>query len=146
MKNYHCLNFLLPLLLILLVGCGSNVTTTGTITFPDGTPLTEGMIIFQDDLNEFNSNIRRDGTYSMWGIREGDGIPPGAYSVSFRFPNYMFAESAPVSAKFLDPDASGLAAEVSAGKRNVFNFTVEPNPIPPASRREYVEPQGLGGR
>ena len=138
MKNYHRLAFLVSFLLFSLVGCGSNVTTVGTVTFPDGTPLTEGQILFQNDQHEFLSLIGANGTYSMWGVRQGDGVPPGTYSVFFRFPNYVYLDEIPIDPKFVGAESSGLTAEVVRGRRNRFDFTVTENLLEPGSMPRFT--------
>jgi hypothetical protein len=145
MKNYRSLSLLVSFSLLLLVGCSGNVTTVGTIKFADGTPLSEGQILFQSAQHEFISVIRADGTYSMWGVREGDGLPPGTYNVFLRF----FAEyldEIPVDPKFVEPSTSGWTAEVEAGKRNRFDFVVEENPLPAGSIRRFQVPTAPPGR
>jgi len=146
MKNYRSLSFLVSLLLFSLVGCSGNVTTIGTVKFTDGTPLSEGQIIYQNDLHEFLSVIKPDGTYSIWGVREGDGIPPGTYSVFLRFPAYEFINQIPVAPKFASADSSGFIAEVVPGKRNRFDFEVEPNLSRADTTRRTEPPTSPQGR
>ena len=145
MRHHHTMGFLMSLLLLSLVGCSGNVTTVGTITFADGTPLSEGQIFFQDDKHEFMSLVKPDGTYSIWGVREGDGLPPGTYNVYLRFA-YEYLDEIPVDPKFVDANTSGFTAEVVAGKRNRFDFVVEENPTPAGSIRRFQAPTAPAGR
>lgn len=145
MKNYRSLSFLVPLLLFSLTGCSGNVTTVGTVKFADGTPLSEGQIFFQNDKHDFVSLIKPDGTYSIWGVREGDGIPPGTYNVFLKF-SYQYLDEIPVDQKFVSAETSGFTAEVAAGKKNRFDFTVEANPLPKGSIKRFQAPGAPAGK
>ena len=130
------------LLLSLSVGCGGNASVTGKVTFADGTPLTEGHVIFESSTLAARGAIQNDGTYSL---RTGDdsGIPRGSYQVSITgfgaasvqsVPGTgggqsgpqmrpVFRES-PIDRKYYLPETSGLTCEVKG--RTVYNITVEP--------------------
>ena len=145
MRNYRSVSFLIPLLLFSLVGCSGNVTTVGTVKFADGVPLSEGQIIFQNAQHEFLSLIKSDGTYSIWGVREGDGLPPGTYNVFLRF-GYQYLDDLPVDPKFVETGTSGFTAEVVAGKKNHFDFVVEKNPLVKGSQRRFQAPTAPAGK
>ena len=77
---------ILPLILLtlsamLLSGCGQT-KVTGTVSFPDGSPLTTGTIIFEDDKNSYTATIKDDGSFKMGMLKDGEGIPPGQYRVA----------------------------------------------------------------
>ena len=75
------LTILLPLLAIVyLAGCG-DPKVTGKVTFPDGTPLTVGQVMFQKEGFIASGDIKKDGTYSAGKAKDGDGLPPGTYKV-----------------------------------------------------------------
>lgn len=103
---------------------GNNVQVTGKVSFEDGSPLSEGRIIFQDEQFEYFSDLNPDGVFSLWTVRAGDGIPPGNYRVYFRFGNIP-DEELPVRPVFASPRDSELAARVESGKRNRFEFIVQ---------------------
>jgi len=129
------------LLISLLVGCGPNVSVTGKVTFPDGTPLTSGEVVFQTDTMMSRGDIQEDGTYFMT-TGENRGVPRGSYRVSiegFGGPRMMMVAPAdgmrgpqmrpvftpsPIDSKFFRPETSGLTVDVSG--RTVYNIEVTP--------------------
>ena len=113
----------------LSMGCGSNVSVTGKVTLPDGTPLTKGEVIFQTETMVSRGDIQADGTYFM-ATGGKKGIPKGSYRVSiegFSGPSMemvapaegrsgpqmrpVFSES-PIDSKYFIPETSGLTCEV----------------------------------
>lgn len=74
--------------LLLLTGCGggSGLKThpvSGKITVNGGGKVANGIV--QMSSGEFTSvgGIMEDGSYTMSSVGEGDGVPPGTYSVVF---------------------------------------------------------------
>src|SRR5262245_16588694 len=68
-------------------GCsGGRQPVRGRVTYPDGTPVTEGNVIGQ--MGEgvtsvtVQGEIKSDGTFSWGTERPGDGAPPGKYKVT----------------------------------------------------------------
>ena len=142
------ITIVVPLLvLIFLAGCG-DPKVTGKVTFPDGTPLTKGQVLFQKEGFVAAGDIRSDGTYSAGKNKDGDGLPPGKYEV-FIAGATMAGElqNAPapseglgsadsrahemaetihlVHRKYTNPNTSGLTVEVK-NKAVKFDITVEP--------------------
>jgi hypothetical protein len=139
---------LLPLIMLLLVivfiaGCG-DTTVTGKVTFPDGTPLTTGQVMFQKEGFVASGNLRPDGTYSAGKLKDGDGLPPGRYQV-FITGATTFGGAAPpppavsqggpppaniakpvflIDPKYTVPHTSGLTVDVNG--KTEFNIKVEP--------------------
>jgi len=137
--------FLSLFVIAFVAGCG-DPKVTGTVTFPDGTPLTKGMVMFQKEGFIGSGNVRSDGTYSAGKLRDGDGLPPGIYQV-FLAETSVFdpaeiariqemqaaAGGAPVFAvagsidlvahRYLSPGTSNLTVEVTGNTR--FDITVE---------------------
>jgi len=125
------------LLLVCIVGCGGNCTVTGTVKFPDGTPLDRGSVIFESDKLVANGKIQKNGTYSLIS-GEKKGILPGTYRVSIgglTQPTIipptgrggkpeMIPSVSPIDAKFHAPGSSGLTCEVKG--RTKFDIMVEP--------------------
>jgi hypothetical protein len=120
---------------VALVGCGSGgkSTASGTVKLEDGTPVTNGMIIFESAKTTAKSEIGKDGTFKL---RTGDqeGAEPGSYKVFFQGVN---AESTDPKAyakplldpKFNDPKSTPLKFEVSTDKsKNVFDVKVSKAP------------------
>ncbi len=64
---------------VLLVGCGGRAQVSGKVTFEgDGTPLTRGNVkALSDDGVAVKGTIKEDGTYLLYELKPGDGIPSG---------------------------------------------------------------------
>jgi len=65
----------------LCVGCNGNVHVSGKVTYPDGTPVPIGQIVFTDDFYMARSDINKNGEYSLHSYRRNDGIRKGIYKV-----------------------------------------------------------------
>jgi hypothetical protein len=118
-------------------GCGSNCIVTGKVTFPDGTPLDRGTVMFENDKLAARGPIKKDGTYSLIS-GEMKGIPAGTYQVSIGgLTQPIVTPSAnpggapkitspvsPIDKKFHAATTSGLTCEVKG--RTKFDITVEP--------------------
>ena len=137
---------ILPLLAIVFtVGCG-DPKVTGKVTFPDGTPLTVGQVMFQKEGFIGSGTILKDGTYSAGKQKDGDGLPPGKYQV-FLSEVMTFGEMsgkkaaqtatgsvsfevAPtvnlIAQKFMSPSTSGLTIEVTSKGPNKLDIVVDP--------------------
>ena len=78
-------NFFVPILLALslvfLSGCGQT-PVRGTVTFSDGSLLTVGTVLFENDQHTYKGTINKDGTFNMGMLKDGEGIPPGEYRVA----------------------------------------------------------------
>lgn len=142
MKN----QLLLVLISVLfLAGCGEP-KVKGKVTFPDGTPLKRGMVMFQNDQIMASGNISANGTYSVGRLKDGDGVPPGKYQVYLSgtqvfdaddtapeveigasglptSPGHIAATVDLVDRKFTSPNSSGLNCDVSGNM--TFDIKVE---------------------
>ena len=54
---------------------------TGKVTFPDGTPLTTGSVVFESEKLSATGKIQEDGTFQLGTVKENDGLPKGTYRV-----------------------------------------------------------------
>ena len=63
---------------LVLVGCG-DPRVTGTVKFQDGTPLTVGTIILQNDKSQGIGNLKSDGSFELYQFKKGDGLKRGVY-------------------------------------------------------------------
>ena len=132
--NFYLAAF--ALLLAFLVGCGGNVTVSGTVKFADGTPLDRGTVTFEDDKMMASGTIQKDGTYSL-DTGETKGIPLGTYKVSITGLNapivipptkiggkvQVIPQVSPIHKRFENPTTSGLTCEVKG--RTTFDIPVE---------------------
>lgn len=127
-------HLILFLLFCFVLGCGSNVTITGKVSFPDGSPLDRGEVRFQNDHFVAAGKIGSDGGYRLGSLKKDDGIPVGVYQVSIAGAAETFVpppgkglEDTPapkflIDMKFADPKSSGLICEVKGKQR--FDITV----------------------
>ncbi len=123
-------------------GCGSGTSeVTGKVSFPDGSPLTNGVVTFTAGANSFRGNLGSDGTYKISEIESGDYLVSiqGAYeptestsSTGMEYDaqgNYIEApagKTAPpkplIREALMDPESSGLKTTVPGGN---YDFVVE---------------------
>ena len=63
-------------------GCNQNVKVTGKVTYSDnGEPVGKGTVFFIGEKEQARAEIK-DGKYSVGLLKDGEGIPPGKYTVS----------------------------------------------------------------
>jgi hypothetical protein len=133
-------NFQFAIFLVLLglaaSGCGpgrERGSLTGTVKY-QGTPISEGIVIFSDEDNAFFQEypIRPDGTFEV-STKEGKGIWAGTYRVAVApalvSPPLGVSQSPPritppsnIPPKYWKPETSGIQVEVNEGQN-------EPLPI-----------------
>jgi hypothetical protein len=128
----------LPVMLLLLfgtVGCGSKLyPVRGKVTFADGSPVTEGMVVFESVDKEpalaARGQIQADGTFELSTHQAGDGAPAGKYRVLVA-PKYDAnavdkkpRQPAPFDVRYTDFKTSRLEFEVTASGPNDFAIYV----------------------
>ena len=100
-------------------------TAGGKVTFDDGSPVTQGGVVFETDSFMAEGRIQSDGSYTLSSLKPGDGLPAGSYRVTISSmemgDNYQPIYY--VDPKFSNSATSGLTADVAKGK-NRFDFTV----------------------
>lgn len=115
--------------LLLHAGCGElpdlpPAAVRGKVTFR-GVPLPGGLIVFTPD-DDYRGHgpqaeglIGVDGTFTLTTAKQ-PGAVPGRYRVTVAGPDGW-----QLPTRFLDPQLSGLRAEVLAGRENMFDFQLE---------------------
>ncbi len=142
-----------PALLALLLGtvvsavggCGGPKTyaVQGKVIYKDGTPLTDGQVVFEpvDPTVKVSArgDIKPDGTFRLTTYKDGDGAVEGKYRavVLPPWPPEVY-ENRPAPPPVIDPrfqefERSGLEFTVTPGKNN-FTLVVE-KPAGPGRRR-----------
>ena len=125
------------LFVVFCFGCGSGVKISGTVKFPDDTPVTQGNVVFESGTDSFFGKISADGKYVTGGTKEVQGIPKGTYKVwlsatetsenTVRSDGTVGAYSTTptVARKYTSPSTTDLTFEVKSGGPKTFDFTVE---------------------
>ena len=119
--------------LVGMSGCNNGrYSVNGRVTYPDGSPLTEGNVIGQTGEGAqsvtVQGTVKSDGSFS-WGMeRDGDGAPPGKYKVAVIARGLGDRERSEgkqpaVDPKFSNPQTSGIEFEVKPGS-NKLDITV----------------------
>jgi hypothetical protein len=119
MKQY----IFLILSLVLLAGCShGRVQLGGKVTFSDdGSPVTQGTIVFVQDAFQATGTIQPDGSYVVGSFSTKDGLPPGNYAVWL----YGITEILPgeserslIDAKYESAETSGLTVQIDSATKN----------------------------
>jgi hypothetical protein len=84
MTNYkqNLLYVFIILCLPAITGCGQNFKVTGRVTFSDGNPVEKGKVIFENDKVFYFGHVKKNGSFHLGVIKDGQGIPPGKYRVA----------------------------------------------------------------
>jgi|SRR5579875_428972 hypothetical protein len=139
----NTIGYRLPLLAVLVlalpIGCDNKgrYPVHGRVTYPDGSPLTEGIVIGEMDKGEARvmarGNVNSDGTFSWGTQRPGDGAEPGKYRIVVMPRSVGEYEASQgklpdVDPKFSDPKTSGITFEVKPGKNELEITVFRPQP------------------
>jgi hypothetical protein len=126
----------LILCVCVLSGCGSKyVQFGGKVVFDDdGTPLTEGVVIFTTETFQAEGRLTENGTYQLGSLTPKDGLPPGTYKV-FISGAAEYLDNGTVI-PFIHPDylertTTPLTCEVSRSGLKSFDIRV---PRPPQTQ------------
>jgi len=118
------------LLLVFAAGCSKQVGAGGTVVFSDdGSPVTQGIVIFSTPTFQSRSDIDEQGRFTMGSFGAVDGLPPGTYNVAI-----ISTDGADTPYSFIDPkysnkNTSGLEVTVDKTVKNL-EFKVDRNPKP----------------
>jgi len=123
---------LLILLCFFAFGCSKNVSVTGMVSYSDTSePVKFGMVVFTGE-KEIARGVIKDGKYSIGLIKDGDGVPPGTYTVSsdaFPPPNYalvdMFGNVQSASSEEVEVYYTKEPQAIEVKKSMTYDFTVE---------------------
>jgi hypothetical protein len=120
-----CSSIFAVLFCLALSGCGNRVNLQGKVTFSDdGSPLTCGMVLFDDGQIVARGPIGSDGTYAVGVERDNDGIPPGTYKVSI----VDAAETIPSGSEYVPPSYKKLIDDkYFFAESSELQVTVEPS-------------------
>jgi len=63
---------------LVLTGC-SDPRVTGTVKYQDGTPVTVGTVVLQNEKSQGIGELHKDGSFELYQFKKGDGLKPGIY-------------------------------------------------------------------
>ncbi|MGL4595448.1 MAG: hypothetical protein ACRCUY_12045 [Thermoguttaceae bacterium] len=116
------------LLLTIVSGCGKGlVPFGGKVTFPDGKPLTTGVVVFSTSTFQADGNLNEQGEYQLGSIGVNDGLPAGTYKVTVmgaQITDDKERSTQLINADFADTEKTPLSCEVKSGVKR-YDFTVE---------------------
>jgi hypothetical protein len=124
------------LLLLGLVGCGRYYPVSGKVTLDDGTPVTDGLVIFEQaeagdkDPVMARGEIKSDGSFQLSSVKPGDGLPTGKYRALVTPKGDLEGAAAgkkpvmPYDQRYTDFKTSHLEFEVKEGS-NDFPITLK---------------------
>lgn len=117
------------LILACIVGCGKNVPLGGKVTFSDDqTPLTKGIVCFQNGGFTARGPLKEDGTYVVGSEKAADGLPPGEYQIYITGAvegSEMTGDlKRLIDKKWEDPSSSGATLNVT-GSTKTHDFSVD---------------------
>lgn len=129
MVRVQVCRFAAAVLLVVLFGCGSGRhPVQGRVTFEDGSPLAEGMVIGEmsegDRKVNARGNIQSDGTFAWGTEKPGDGAKPGKYQVTVLTRELGETEKAQgmlplIDGKFAKFETSNISIEVKEGRNEL---------------------------
>ena len=64
---------------LMAIGCGKDPRVTGFVKYQDGTPLTVGMVVLQNNRSQGIGELRQNGSFELYQFKKGDGLKPGIY-------------------------------------------------------------------
>lgn len=131
MKPIRLIAFIVPLFLTFCFGCSSNVTVKGRVQWEDGSPVTEGNVLMENDKVSVIGEIAKDGTFSMGLLKPGEGIPPGKYKAVVMGGDTMLkapSGKSLIAREYSIAALTPLEVEVVAGKNTPLEFAIKKNP------------------
>src|SRR5262245_64679796 len=109
-----------------LAGCGSGYyPVRGTVTLEDGSPLGQGMVVFEnaEGTQMARGMVRPDGSYELSTRKPGDGVKPGRYRALVSALDLTDVpdeqKRLPFDVKYTRFQTSGLEFEVKAAPNDI---------------------------
>lgn len=124
--------FFLLMFFLYLTGCSNGVKVTGTVKLVDGTPITQGSVVFDSKTDSFFGDIKSDGSYVTGGVKPEQKIPYGIYTVwlsgTEKIANHSdssYDVQIQIAKKYTSASTSGLQFELKPGGPKTFDIIVE---------------------
>lgn len=118
------------------IGCGNYIRVSGSVTFPDGTPLETGIVNFQSPTHIAKGTLQKGGRFTIGTFKVADGLPPGEYKVFITGAQKVRPDFVPnpkiddlglisvIDERFSSPDQTPLAYTIE--KKTTLNIVVDP--------------------
>jgi hypothetical protein len=124
LDNFRNSTAMLLLLCLFVLGCSKNVKVSGTVTYSDTNEVVKfGTVIFTGE-KEVGRGVINNGKYSVGLINDGDGIPPGTYTIAADSPWTPLLPTLSI----LGPDGKPVQLERGSQERELY-YTKEPQTI-----------------
>jgi hypothetical protein len=112
------------------LGCDGKHTVKGKVQFSDGTPLTAGMVVFEDERAATSGYgmLGPDGSFEITYDDPQDGLPPGLYRVAVRPPSpsaltdeqkKKMPPRAGIALKYLQPETSEIRVTIEGERTDL---------------------------
>lgn len=144
MKKLVLIGFVLSMGLTGIIGCGGNCPVQGKVAYSDdGSPVTQGNLIFDNGKENGRGEIKADGTYVAGFKKTNDGLPKGTWNISIlgaekrveakpvkdamgstMIPMQPDSITPLIDEKYKRPETSGLSITVD-GSTKQFDFKVD---------------------
>ena len=136
-KTIKSIQFFAVFIVLMAMGCGGATKVTGTVTLKDGTPFTEGAVMFENETMSVYAPLDRNGKFTLFQNHPGDGVPPGTYRGRIVYDTdslvpdnicnreTVLAQKMPFPMKYLSFDQSELTLTVEPGKRVTLAIVLE---------------------
>jgi len=116
---------------LVLAGCG-DPRVTGTVKYQDGTPLTVGTVVLQNDKSQGIGELQKDGSFELFQFKKGDGLKPGVYRGYITQAVEIADINSPtvhlIPEKYSDIDVSGIVydSNVNRGRLDIVIEALPP--------------------
>jgi hypothetical protein len=118
-------------------GCGGRYDVTGRVLYEDGSPVPAGTVLAEATVDgklfALQGNIEPDGSFTLGGMKPGDGALPGKYRaavmpVALGDSERAAGKTPAVDGKFGQFETSGLSFEVRPEKNVITLRVAKPKP------------------
>ena len=122
---------------LFLIGCNSNAQVSGTVTFSDGTPYTNGRVIYEQGATSVIGRLDESGNFQLYSEKPGDGVPAGSFRgfISHNAPSPAEmgrinerVPPPPFAPKYADVGTAGLTFDVKPREKKKLEIVLERAP------------------
>lgn len=117
------------LITLLFVGCG-DPSVVGTVKYQDGSPLTQGTVVLQNDKSQGIGELQPDGSFELYQFKKGDGLKRGTYQgyiTNAVLIDDNLRTTYLIPEKYTMPDTAGIEYDSDKDK-GVLNIVIDAPP------------------